>query len=344
MSDYRMPGEWAPRAATWLAWPHHARDWPGKLAAVHWVYVEIVRLLAPHERVEILVRDDALARRIRRWLTDAGVDLNRVGLHRQLTDRSWTRDSGPTFVQSPDETAAVCWRFNAWAKYSNWNFDVLVGRRIAELAGCRAIVPRHKGRTVVMEGGAIDSDGAGLLLATEECLLSDVQIRNPDFTRDDYERVFAEYLGVENTVWLGEGVAGDDTHGHVDDVARFIAPKRVAAAVETDRRDQNYAPLAENWKRLQAAGLEVVELPMPRPLHFRGERLPASYANFYVGAKKVLVPTFNDPNDRVALNALATAFPDREVVGVHSIDFVWGFGTLHCSTQPQPGAADSCAG
>ena len=342
MSNYRMPGEWAPRAATWLAWPHNARDWPGKLVAVHWVYVELVRRLCEGERVEILVQDDSLARRVRRWLSDAGVDLSRVGLHRFSTDRSWLRDSGPTFVQSSTETAAVCWRFNAWAKYSNWKSDVLVGRRIAELAGCRVVVPRRKGRTVVMEGGAIDADGAGRLLATEECLLSDTQCRNPFYTRDDYEEIFAEYLGVEQTIWLGQGIVGDDTHGHVDDIVRFIAPGRAVAVVETDRRDDNYQALADNIKRLKSAGVEVVDLPMPQKLTFRGERLPASYANFYIGANCILVPTFNDPNDRFALDTLAAAFPDREVIGIHSVDYVWGFGTLHCSTQQQPGG-EACA-
>jgi len=342
MPNYRMPGEWAPRAATWLAWPHNARDWPGKLSAVHWVYVEIVRHLSRRERVEILLQDDALARRVRRWLSDAGVDLSRVGLHRFSTDRSWTRDSGPTFVQSPTETAAVCWRFNAWAKYSNWKSDVLVGRAIAELAGCRVVVPRHNGRTVVMEGGAVDADGAGRLLATEECLLSDTQVRNPGFTREDYEHLFDEYLGVEETVWLGRGIAGDDTHGHVDDCARFIAPGRVIAAVEPDSRDENHKPLRDNLRRLREADLDVIEIPMPRPLFFRGNRLPASYANFYVGADSVLVPTFNDPNDRFALEAIAAAFPSHEAVGIHAVDLVWGYGTLHCSTQPQPGGV-ACA-
>lgn len=332
-----MPAEWEPHAATWLAWPHNADDWPAKLAPVHWVYVEIVRHLSRRERVEILVQDDKLAKRIRRWLTDAGADVDRVGLHRCMTDRSWVRDSGPTFVVSPTETAAVCWRFNAWAKYANWTSDVLVARRIAELTGCRAIVPVWKGRNVVMEGGAIDADGAGLLLATEECLLSDQQVRNLGFSREDYERLFGEYLGIDRVVWLGRGIAGDDTHGHIDDATRFVGPNRAVTAVETDQRDENYQPLRDNVRRLQAAGVDVVELPMPKPLVFRGTRLPASYANFYIANDSVLVPTFNDPNDRHALTVIAAAFPEREIIGIHSVDLVWGLGTLHCSSQQQPG-------
>ena len=339
MGPFRMPGEWEPHAATWLAWPHRSEDWPGKLAPVHWSYVEIVRRLHRHEPVELLVKDDFLAKRIRRMLTDAGVDLDRVRLHRCQTDRSWVRDSGPTFVVSEGEVAAVCWRFNAWAKYSNWKSDVLVARRIAETVGCRAIVPRLRGRTVVMEGGAIDSDGAGRLLVSEECLLSDVQARNPGFRREDYEELFAEYLGARQVVWLGRGIVGDDTHGHVDDLTRFVGVNRALTVVETDSRDENYEPLRENLSRLKTAGVETIELPMPKPLYFRGERLPASYANFYIANGVVIVPTFNDANDRIALHTIEAAFPDHVVLGIHSVDLVWGFGTLHCSTQQQPGAA-----
>ena len=337
-----MPAEWEPHEATWLAWPHNPKDWPGKLAPIHWVYVEIVRQLHCHEKVEILVQDDKLHRRVRKMLSDAHVDLDRVAFHRMGTDRSWVRDSGPTFVTDGDEVAAVCWRFNAWAKYSNWLSDVLVARKIAEIERCRPITPEVRGQRVVMEGGAIDSNGAGTLLTTEECLLSEVQQRNPGVTREDYEALFAEHLGVTSTVWLGCGITGDDTHGHVDDVARFTGPRTVATVIETDRKDENYEPLKRNWKLLKEqrdqAGkrLEVVELPMPKPLYFRGIRVPASYANFYVANDVVLVPTFHDPHDRVALNVLASAFPDREVIGIHAVDLVWGFGTLHCSTQQQP--------
>ena len=332
----RMPAEWEPHEATWLAWPQNPADWPGKLTPVAWAYVEIVRLLAPHERVEIIVDSEARERRVRRMLADAGVDLDRVGFHRMPTDRSWVRDSGPTFVSTANGPAAICWQFNAWAKYSNWRRDAEVGGRIAEIAGARAVHPEAEGRRITLEGGAIDVDGAGLLLATEECLLSPVQERNPGWSREDYERLFAETLGVRQTIWIPHGIVGDDTHGHIDDTARFVEPGRAAACVELDSRDENRRLLSENLKALRAAGLEVIELPMPRPLFFRGVRVPASYANFYVANGRVLVPTFNDPHDRLALATLAAAFPDRETIGVHSVDLVWGFGTLHCSTQQQP--------
>jgi agmatine deiminase len=336
-----MPAEWEPHAATWLAWPHHANDWPGKLAAIHWTYVEIVRALTRHERVEILIKDAALSRRVKKMLGDAGVDLGQVGFHRCATDRSWTRDSGPTFVKRGEALEAVCWQFNAWAKYANWKRDVNVARRIAGVAGASAVEPIWKGRRVVLEGGAIDSNGRGCLLTTEECLLSDVQQRNAGVSRDDYEGIFREYLGVEKVLWLERGIVGDDTHGHVDDLARFVGPRTIATVVETNRKDENYRILRANRKRLgelrdlRGKAFDIVELPMSRPVTFRGIRLPASYANFYIANDAVIVPTFNDPNDRVALNALAAAFPKREIVPIPCVDLVWGFGTLHCSTQQQ---------
>lgn len=336
-----MPAEWEPHAATWLAWPHNGNDWPGKLAAIHWTYVEIVRQLARHERVEILIKDAALERRVKKMLGDTRVDLGQVGFHRCATDRSWVRDSGPTFAKRGDALEAVCWQFNAWAKYANWKRDVKVTVRIADLAGAESVQPMWNGGRVVLEGGAIDSNGRGCLLTTDECLLSDLQQRNDGLAREDYEALFAEFLGVEKVLWLERGIVGDDTHGHVDDLARFVGPNTIATVVETNRKDENYGILRSNRKRLnelrnqRGKAFDVVELPMPRSVYFRGVRLPASYANFYIANGVVIVPTFNDPNDRVALNALAEAFPKREVVPISCGDLVWGFGTLHCSTQPQ---------
>jgi agmatine deiminase len=339
-----MPAEWEPHEATWLAWPHESRDWPGKLPAIHWVYVEIVRLLHGREQVRILVEDARREKSVRRLLTDAGVDLDKITFFHFPTDRSWVRDSGPIFVRNRGEVAATCWRFNAWAKYDNWRRDASIPRKIARSARVRHWEPHWQDGRVVLEGGAIDVNGSGSLLTTEECLLGEVQQRNPGMSRSDWEGIFAEYLGVRHVLWLGRGIAGDDTHGHVDDLARFVAPRRVVTVVETDRRDPNYAPLRDNLRRLKnmtdqdGHRLEVVGLPMPRPLIFRGQRLPASYANFYIANGLVLVPTFNDPSDRVALRTLARLFPGREIVGVHSVDLVWGFGTLHCGTQQQPRA------
>ena len=338
-----MPAEWEPHEATWIVYPRNARDWPGKLSAVRWVYAEIVRLLHRRETVCLVVQDAKARETAGRLLRRAGVDDGRLRFMAQPTDRAWARDSGPTFVTDGERLGAVCWRFNAWARYADWQYDATLGRAAAQRAAALPLTPRARGKAVVMEGGAIDVNGRGTLLAVEECLLSGGrQARNPGLDRGDIERVFADNLGARKVLWLGKGIAGDDTCGHIDDVARFVAPATVAAAVETNPKDANHAPLKENLRRLRSMTdqdgrpLEVVELPMPRPLYFDGVRLPASYANFYVANGVVLAPTFNDPNDRAALRILAECFPDREVCGVHCVDMVWGFGGVHCATQQQP--------
>jgi agmatine deiminase len=332
---FRMPAEWEPHAATWLAWPHRHADWPGKFTSIAWVYAEIIRHLSRGERVRLIV-PAAVRERVRGVLERAGVDLGQVDFYPWPTDRSWVRDSGPIFVTAPGERGVLDWHFNAWAKYPNWQNDDQLPARAAEILGLRRWQPRYQGRRVVLEGGAIDVNGAGRMLTTEECLLSDVQARNPDVSRADLEDVFADYLGVTDVIWLGRGIVGDDTHGHVDDLARFVGPQRVVTVIENDATDENYAPLQENLERLLGAGLEVIALPMPEPVVFDGQRLPASYANFYIGNECVLVPTFNDAADRVALGQLAELFPDRRVVGIHAVDLVWGLGTLHCLSQQEP--------
>lgn len=334
---YRMPAEWAPHRATWIAWPHQVRDWPGRFAPVPWVCSEIVRVLSRGEVVSILVQDGALEVRARSILRRAGVDLARVEFHRVATDRAWTRDSGAIFVMnSKGERIATQWRFNAWAKYPDYKRDARVAGAMARRAGVPGFRVRREGRDVVMEGGAIDVDGEGTLLCTEECLLSDVQARNPALDRRAIECVFRDALGIRRVIWLGRGIVGDDTHGHVDDVARFVAPGRVVLCEEKNSRDENHGILKENFERLRNEQLEVIGLPMPAPLVFAGHRLPASYANFYVANAAVIVPTFNDPNDRAALGIIADVIKDRPVVGIHAVDLVWGFGTVHCLTQQEP--------
>jgi agmatine deiminase len=342
--SYRLPAEWSPHAATWIVWPHHEPDWPGKLAPIPWVYAEIVRVLHRHERVEILCHDDDVRELARGHLAAHGVREN-VGLHVVPNDRVWVRDSGPTFVLDDDGgSSLMSWRFNAWAKYSNYERDARVGAAVEKITGLTRIEPVRPdtGERVVLEGGAIETDGEGTMLVTEECLLSSEQARNPGLSRAGYEQVFREYLGIRQTIWLGEGCVGDDTHGHIDDVARFTAPGTIVLAYEEDPADdENHRRSVDNLERLQLAGgangaLRVVTLPFPRPVEMQDERLPASYANFYVANGVVIVPTFNDRNDRVALNTLADLFPDRQVIGIHAVDLVWGLGTLHCLTQQQP--------
>jgi agmatine deiminase len=345
---YRMPAEWEPHEATWLAWPHNSDDWPGKFQAIPWVYAEIVRLLATRERVHILVEDAKAQRRALGILERAGANLDRVSFHLWPTNRSWTRDSGPIFVRNKEGRVGLTnWRFNGWAKYSNWQLDDKVPGRVAKLLGLPEWKPTVEvadglARPVVLEGGSIDTNGAGILMATEECLLSEVQQRNPGVSREEMEQVFHDYLGIDQVIWLGRGIAGDDTHGHVDDISRFVGDSKIVTCIEPNKNDPNHKPLTENLKRLKAARsrngkqFTLVELPMPRPVVFEGQRLPASYANFYIANELVLAPTFQDPNDRVALDTLAEVFPGREVIGIHSVDLVWGLGTLHCMTQQQP--------
>jgi agmatine deiminase len=343
---YRMPAEWEPHEATWLGWPHESTDWPGKFAPIPWAFAELVRLLSAVERVFLLVENREAESRVRSILKKAGANLEAVEFFRVPTDRGWMRDSGPICVRNANGVVANNhFAFNGWAKYSNYKMDALV----VEKANCRrrhrVWKPVHNGRRVVLEGGSIDVNGRGTLLTTEECLLSKTQERNPEFTREDYGEIFRKYLGIRKVLWLNRGIAGDDTHGHVDDLARFVNSTTVVTVVEGDPADENYAPSQENRERLRrmtdqdGQPLRVETLPMPKAIYFDEQRLPASYANFYIANEIVIAPTFNDVNDRVALNTLAELFPDRSVVGIACRDLVLGLGTLHCMTQQQPSGA-----
>jgi agmatine deiminase len=361
---YSIPAEWERHEATWLAWPHHEADWPGKMEAVRWVYGEMVRKISPGEIVRILVRHRAEQTLAAGCLKRAGCDLKRVEFWEHPTNRGWIRDSGPIFVKRPVaalyerrtksaavtdrryrkfETAIVHFHFNAWAKHDDWQKD----RKVPEMAARRLrkqlFRAEFDGRPFVIEGGGIEVNGRGTLLTTEECYLHpQIQVRNPGLTRAQYDRTFAKYLGVTNVFWLRKGPTGDDTHGHIDDICRFVNRKTLVLIRETNRNDINHRPLAENWERIKDLRLEngskpeVVPLPMPAPLYFDGRRLPASYANFYICNACVIVPTFNDPNDRVALGILGELFKGRTVVGIHAVDLVLGSGSLHCLTQQQP--------
>jgi agmatine deiminase len=340
---YRMPAEWEPHEATWLGWPHEVTDWPGKFPAIPWAFAEIVRILSAVERVYLLVENRAAESRVRTILKNAGANLAAVDFFHVPTDRGWMRDSGPICVKNQHGKIGLNhFAFNGWAKYSNHKKDAQVVTKANQQLKLNVWQPEHKNRRVVLEGGSIDVNGRGTLLTTEECLLSKTQERNPGFTRADYETVFRKYLGVEKVLWLNRGIAGDDTHGHVDDLTRFVNPTTVVTIVEENSVDDNYAPLQENLARLKTMTdqdsnpLRIETLPMPAPIYFDGQRLPASYANFYIANKIVITPTFNDPNDRVALNKLAELFPDREIVGIACRDLVLGLGTLHCMTQQHP--------
>jgi agmatine deiminase len=343
---YHLPAEWEPHEATWIGWPHNLTDWPGRFTPIPWVYSEIVRKLMSREKVRILVQSKAHETRARKLLLRAGINLECIQFFRFPTDRGWTRDFGPIFLKKagpPTEIAIVRFRFNAWGKYPEWRKDDAIPGRAAQALKLPLLQAGIAGRDFVLEGGSIEVNGQGSLLATEECLLDqDVQVRNPGLSRGGIEAALRQNLGVQNILWLGRGIAGDDTHGHVDDLCRFVNPSTVVLCSEENPADPNYALLQENHERLEGMRLEdgshiqVVPLPMPDPIHFEGQRLPASYANFYIANAAVLVPTFNDPKDRIALGTLAELFTDRPVVGIHAVDLVWGLGTLHCLTQQQP--------
>jgi agmatine deiminase len=363
---FAMPAEWEPHTATWLSWPHNANDWPGKFAVIPWVYGEMIRKISAGETIRLIVRDKKDEQSARHVTKKAGVNLRNIQFVVHSTDRGWTRDTGPIFVtretsniptgqdalprtragrqfRPSRETAIVHFHFNGWAKYDNWRQDTRLPETAARVLGKKLFHAECNGKPFVIEGGGIELNGRGTLLSTEECYLHPrIQVRNPGAGKTEFEAALKNYLGVKNIFWLAQGPKGDDTHGHVDDICRFVNAKTLVLVREHNPRDENYKPLAENWERIQDLRLEdgsrpeVVELPMPEPLSFDGVRLPASYANFYIGNAAVIVPTFNDPNDREALGILGELFRGRPVVGIHAVDLVWGFGSLHCLTQQQP--------
>jgi agmatine deiminase len=345
---FSMPAEWELHDATWLGWPHNPTDWPDKLDTIRWVYGEIVRKISPGECIRILVDSRAEEQLARRFLVRSGADAGKIEFVIHPTNRGWTRDSGPIFVRRRSggifETAIVHFHFNAWAKYPDWHKDRRVPETAAKILHKQLFHARAGTREFVLEGGGIEVNGRGTLLTTSECYLDrEIQVRNPGLGRDEFEKALREYLGISNVFWLAGGVAGDDTHGHVDDICRFVDPRTIVLIKNEDPNDSSYHALAENWERIQDLRLEdgsrpeVVALPAPGPVFFAGDRLPASYANFYISNSAVIVPTFNDPKDRVALGILGELFKDRIVVGIHAVDLVLGFGTLHCLTQQQPG-------
>ena len=343
MSSRRFPAEWERQQGVLLCFPHNGNDWPGKFGAIQWAFVEFIKKVGERETVFLVVEDAAQEQKVTDMLRTGEVKLKNVSFIHQRTNRSWMRDSGPIIVQNGKQREAVNFHFNGWAKYPNHRLDRYVPRAVAAHLGLPLVAATHKGRNVVLEGGALEVSGKGTLITTEECLLHpSIQVRNAGFTREDYEAVFREYLGITNTIWLGDGIVGDDTHGHIDDLCRFVNADTVVTVVESDPKDANHRPLQDNLARLRAAKLEdgrplnIVELPMPRPVVFDGLQIPASYANFLIINGAVLVPTFNDANDRHALNILAGCFPDRDIISISAIDLIWGFGTLHCLSQQVP--------
>lgn len=339
----RFPAEWEEQQGILLCFPHNGNDWPGKYGAIQWAFIEFIKKVASYETVFLVVANDTLKEKVTDMLTMATVDLNKIQFIKRKTNRSWMRDSGSIIVRNGDEREALNFNFNGWAKYTNYQLDKHIPKRISDVLKIPLTQVMYKGKPVVLEGGALEVNGQGTLITSEECLLHPtIQVRNAGFTKADYEAIFLEYFGVTNVIWVGEGIIGDDTHGHIDDLCRFVNTKTIVTIIETDTEHKNYKALRDNFDRLNNSILEdgskpkIVTLPMPKDILFEGLTLPASYANFLILNKCVLVPTFNDSNDRIALNILADCFPDREIIGISCIDLIWGFGTLHCLSQQIP--------
>ena len=333
-----MPAEWEPHVATWLAWPHNPETWPGQFPPIPGVWQQLVRTLAAVERVCIFAGGEAVSAQARAMVGD----LPNVTLYDIATNDAWARDHGPMFLVGPqhEPAAIVDWGYNAWGgKYPPFDLDNQVPAKVAQELGMRRFEPG-----IILEGGAIDTNGCGAVLTTEQCLLN--PNRNPALSRADVERFLADYGVGRHVIWLGEGIVGDDTDGHIDELARFVGPRTVVAALEEDTADENYAALADNLRRLRAAAdeqgrpLDIVTLPMPLAIYYDDRRLPASYMNFYIANGLVIVPQFAVPTDAVAVETLARLFPDRRVCGLRAVELAWGLGTFHCITQQQPRAAD----
>ena len=339
----RFPAEWEKQQGILLCFPHNGNDWPGKYGAIQWAFVEFIKKVATYEQVFLVVDSAKHQNKVMEMLEMATVNLKKVVFIIQKTNRSWMRDSGPIIIKNGKNREALNFNFNGWAKYSNYKLDRKVPKAISEVLEVPLTQVVYKGKPVVLEGGALEVNGKGTLITSEECLLHPkVQVRNANFTKTDYEAIFKEYLGITNTIWVGDGIIGDDTHGHIDDLCRFVDEETIVTVVESDPKHKNYKALQDNLARLEKAKLEdgrspkIITLPMPKDILFESLTLPASYANFLILNKCVLVPTFNDAADRIALNTIASCFPDREVIGISAIDLIWGFGTLHCLSQQIP--------
>ena len=336
---YYFPAEFAEHEATWLSWPHNTDTWPGKIETIFAVYAEFIKLVAEGEKVNINVASEAMAKEAHSVIEKAGADMSQVFFYLNPTNDAWCRDHGPAFLINPEaeqKKMIVDWGYNAWGgKYPPFDLDDVIPRRIALQKNLPFTIA-----DIVMEGGSVDFNGKGTVLTTTSCLLN--KNRNPHLTKEEIEEYLRGYYGVTNILWLGDGIAGDDTDGHIDDLTRFVNEDTVVTVVEEDPSDENYLPLQENVELLKTMAIEdgrpltIIELPMPKARHYEGQRLPMSYANFYIANKYVIVPVFNDPNDAKALEILRQCFPSRKVVGLNSIDIIWGLGSFHCLSQQEP--------
>jgi agmatine deiminase len=346
LPQYHKLPEWHEHSATWLAWPHNQDDWPEKHTCITWAFLEIMRCLHKSEQINLLVKTKSQQNIVAKLCQKININLDKINFFVIPTNRAWLRDSGPFFVKQPEnnlQKTILNFEFNAWAKYSNFHLDNQVPNEIAHKQSCPIVQPTYNNHPIVLEAGALEVNGKGTLIATEECLIQNkIQARNPHLTKQDLESIFHTYLGITNTIWLNKGLIGDDTHGHIDDLCRFANSHQILISETLNKQDPNYSILKENKQILNESFLEnyqkpeIILLPMPEKVVFQNTFLPASYANFYIANKIILVPTFNDPNDRFALDIIAQCFPTKTIIGIHSVDLIWGFGAIHCLSMDEP--------
>jgi len=340
---YRMPAEWEPQKSTWIAWPHNKEDWPGKFDEIPWVFSKIVTILSKHQSVNILVKNRSEKKIAVSFLNALGAKMKNIKLIICKTDRAWTRDFLPIFLKDKrNKNILSNWKFNAWAKYKNFKNDNRAYLKVKKIKKIKTINPEHLQKKIVLEGGSIDVNGDGLVLTTKQCFLSKIQQRNKGFKIHDYNKIFSKFLGAKKTIWLNKGIHGDDTHGHIDDIARFVSKNKIFIAKENNKKDKNFKNLNENieiikkFKKINKEKFKIIYLPMPKAKFINGIRVPASYLNFYIANKVVLVPSFNDSNDRIVFKIFKKHFKDKKIILIDCSILVWGLGTLHCMTQQEP--------
>tara|TARA_B100000242_G_scaffold251449_1_gene193197 strand:+ start:423 stop:1475 length:1053 start_codon:yes stop_codon:yes gene_type:complete len=344
LDGFRMPGEWESQKSVWIAWPYNENDWPGLYKFIPEVILEIIYKISKHQKVNLVINNKSKS--IKKIVKSRKI--KNIYFHKVKTDRIWLRDSGPIFLinEKYKKKIMINFSFNGWAKYKNYKNDNKVNNILSKIINLKKINPMIKKngkiRKVIMEGGAFDVNGAGSILLTEECLLSTIQERNKDFKKKDYEKIFNKYLNIKNFIWLKKGIVGDDTHGHVDDISRFVSRNTIMTAIEKNKNDKNYKNLNENFKILQKSRDErgkkfkIIKVPMPSPIFINKMRVPASYMNFYICNKKVLVPIFKVKEDNFAIKIFKNYFKNRKIETIDCSKLIWGFGAIHCMTQQEP--------
>lgn len=338
---YRMPAEWEKQESTWVAWPHNKKDWPNKFELIPDIFAQIIAKISKFQKVNILIENKNLKKKIYLILKNYLANTKNINYTICKTNRAWLRDSFPIFVKNKlNQKVLIDWGFNSWAKYKNFNHDNKIGIKIKKILNLDSVRPKFKNRRIILEGGSIDVNGKGVLLTTRECLQSKIQERNIGFKRKDYEEIFKKFLGIKKVLWLNKGIVGDDTHGHVDDIARFVTSKKIFLAYEKNKNDENYKKLRENYQIIQKLNkkkeFKIIKIPMPNAKYIDGIRVPASYLNFYIANRIVLVPVFSDEKDKKIIKIFKKHFKNRKIIPIDCSQLIWGFGAIHCMTQQEP--------